>query len=266
VITSARNPAVAAALGLRARPRRERARRFLVEGPGPVGEALRAGVVETLFTGADNRPSPPRIPRSVVPHEVSAAVMRRLAGTVTPQGPVAVCRFVDVPLDAVRPSRGPVVLLVEARDPGNVGTILRTAHAAGCAGVLVSARSVDVYNEKAARASAGSLFHVPVVRDVEPAAAVASLRGRGVTVVAVAADGEEDLYGERAASLLASPVAFVFGNEARGLDAGLRAAADVAVRIPMPGGAESLNLASAAAVVLFEAARRRAAVALGRRT
>lgn len=188
-------------------------------------------------------------------HEVTPEVMRRLGATVSPQGPVAVCRFVDAPLEAIDPAHGPVVFLCEVRDPGNVGAIIRTADAAGSAGVVVSAGSVDVYNEKAVRASAGSLFHLPVTREVDPVPALGSLGARGATVVAASADGSDDLYGERMASFLGGPVVLLFGNEAHGLDRSVRDLADAAVRIPMRGAAESLNLAAAAAVILFEASR-----------
>src|SRR4029077_1684708 len=183
-----------------------------------------------------------------------------------PQGPVAVCRFVDVPLDALDPAPGPIVVLVEVRDPGNAGTILRTAHAAGCGGVILSARSVDVYNEKAARASAGALFHTPVAREVEPDDAVDSLRAAGATLVAASADGDLNLYDDRGGEAVAAPVGVLFGNEAHGLDAAVRDRSDLVVRIPMREGAESLNLAAAAAVILFEAARRRRTGAELRRT
>ncbi len=257
MITSPRNATVAAALALRARPRRERARRFLAEGPGPVAEALRAGAIESLFVVPDG-PAPPALGPGVARvYEVSSTVMRRLAATVNPQGPVAVCRFVDVPLEAIDPGRGPVVFLSEIRDPGNLGTIVRTADAAGSAGVIASARSVDVYNDKAVRASAGSLFHLPVTREAEPVVALAALGARGARVLAAAADGGEDLYGRRVGGLLEGPVVLLFGNEAHGLDPAVRELADATLRIPMRGGAESLNLAAAAAVILFEVARRR---------
>src|SRR5262249_5268126 len=135
------------------------------------------------------------------------------AGTVSPQGPVAVCRFVDVPVETIDPTGGPIALLVEVRDPGNARTILRTAHPSGCGGVVVTARSVDVYNEKAARASAGALFHVPVARETEPEDAIVSLRSRGVTLVAAAADGERALYEDAVGTALAGRVAVLFGNE-----------------------------------------------------
>jgi RNA methyltransferase, TrmH family len=258
MITSPRNGTVAAALELRKRRRRDEARRFLVEGPTTVAEADRVGAVETLFVTTGGPGSPMEAGGSTETHVVSPAVMRRLAGTVTPQGPVAVCRFVDIPMGAIDPANGPVAVLVEVRDPGNAGTILRTAHAAGCGGVVVSARSVDVYNEKAARASAGALFHVPFAREVEPGAAVASLRARAAMLLAAAADGDHGLYDDAVGASLAGPVAVLFGNEAHGLDGAVREQADVVVRIPMRDRAESLNLAAAAAVILFEAARRRA--------
>lgn len=259
MITSPRNRTVAAALELRTRKHREETRRFLVEGPATVAEAARVGAVETLFVAPDGPGSPVEPGDSIEAHVVSPAVMRRLAGTVTPQGPVAVCRFVDVSLDSLDPATGPLVVLIEIRDPGNAGTILRTAHAAGCGGVVVSSRSVDVYNEKAARASVGALFHVPIVREVEPEDAVAALRAAGASVLAASADGEHDLYDERVGAALAGPVAVLFGNEAHGLDAEMRDQSDAIVRIPLRPGAESLNLAAAAAVILFEAARRRRA-------
>jgi RNA methyltransferase, TrmH family len=263
MITSPRNRIVSDALALRTRSHRERERRFLVEGPSTVEEAVRAGAAEAIFVTPDG-PVPPRATRegsAPEEHLVAPAVMRRLAGTVTPQGPVAVCRFVDVPLEKIDPANGPIVVLVEVRDPGNAGTILRTAHAAGCGGVVVSSRSVDVYNEKAARASAGALFHVPIAREVEPEDAVAFLRDRGATLLAAAADGADDLHDDALGVLLAGPVAVLFGNEAHGLDGALREQTDRVVRIPMREGAESLNLAAAAAVILFEAARRRRAAA-----
>jgi TrmH family RNA methyltransferase len=256
VITSPRNGTVLAALELRTRRRREDARRFLVEGPATVAEAARVGAVEMLFVTPDGPGSPVEAGGSTEAHVVSPAVMRRLAGTVTPQGPVAVCRFVDVPVDSLDPATGPIVVLVEVRDPGNAGTILRTAHAAGGGGVVVSARSVDVYNEKAARSSAGALFHVPFAREVEPEDAVASLRAGGATLLAASADGERDLYDDWVGGALAGPVTVLFGNEAHGLDHAVRERADAVVRIPMREGAESLNLAAAVAVILFEAARR----------
>ena len=143
--------------------------------------------------------------------------------------------------------------LVEIRDPGNLGAVIRSADAAGAAGVVVAGPSVDPYNEKVVRASAGSLFHVPVAVAREVSAAAAALRERGCTLLAAAADGATSVYDVDARGR----VAVFFGNEARGLSPEVRALMDASMRVPMAGGAESLNLAAAAAVVLFELARRR---------
>jgi TrmH family RNA methyltransferase len=183
--------------------------------------------------------------------EVSDEVMRALTSTVTPQGLVGVATFLDADLAAVSIDAGCVALLHSVRDPGNAGTILRSADAVGADAVAFSADSVDLYNPKTVRASAGSLFHVPVVRGVDTVAAVGELRARGMRVLAMDARGDADLYELD----LTDPVAFVFGNEAWGLPDEIAVVADTTVRVPIPGRAESLNLAAAATVCLFEWAR-----------
>jgi len=146
-----------------------------------------------------------------------------------------------------------VAVLHEVRDPGNAGTIVRSADASGASGVVFTSSSVDVYNAKTVRASAGSIFHLPLVRGVETAAALGSLRERGYRTFAMDPQGSENLYGLD----LGGRVAFVFGNEARGLPQDVVRLADATVRVPQAGRAESLNLAAAATVCLFEWARRR---------
>ena len=258
LITSPRNARVARALALRTRAGRREAGRFLVEGPAAVREALGAGVVTEVFrdpgVAGDAGSVASEAARTGVPVlDVTSRVLDRLAATVSPRGPVAVCDRVDVALDGIEPARGVVCVLIEIRDPGNLGAVIRSADAAGAAGVVVSGTSVDVYNEKVVRASAGSLFHVPIARCGPVAEVAGSLRGRGCTLLAAAADGEADVYEAH----VAGPVAVFFGNEARGLAPEARALMDASVRVPMRGGAESLNLAAAAAVVLFELGRRR---------
>ena len=146
-----------------------------------------------------------------------------------------------------------MALLHEVRDPGNAGTVLRSADAVGADAVVFSSSSVDVYNAKTVRASAGSLFHLPVVRGPDTASAIDALRARGMRILAMDADGEGDLYEQD----LSDPVAFVFGNEAWGLPKEIAALADATVRVPITGRAESLNLAAAATVCLFEWERQR---------
>jgi TrmH family RNA methyltransferase len=258
MITSVRNAKVLDAAKLKKRGLREERGLFLVEGAQGVGEALRASVVETVFHVPGSTGRVPEVVEAaratgVPTDEVSEQVMAHLTSAVTPQGVVAVARFVDVPLARV-PPEGVVPFLCAVRDPGNAGTILRSADAAGAAGVVFTTGSVDVYNAKAVRASAGSLFHLPVVREVDAADAVAAFRTGGVQVLAAAADGDVSVYDTD----LTGPTVLLLGNEAWGLPSDVRDLADRSVRIPIAGAAESLNLAAAATLLLFEAARQRA--------
>jgi TrmH family RNA methyltransferase len=258
VITSTKNRTVAAAARLKKRGIREQRRRFLVEGAQAAGEALEAGALESVFHTGEGGGRVPEVVeaarRAGVPvSHVSAQVMGFLTSTVTPQGLVGEARFVDVPMAQIPSDAGVVPVLCAVRDPGNAGTILRSADAAGAAGVVFTTASVDVYNGKTVRASAGSLFHLPVAREVSPEEAVETLRGSGAQVLAAAADGEIDVHDAD----LTRPTALLLGNEAWGLASEVRSLADASVRIPIRGKAESLNLAAAAALLLFEAARGR---------
>jgi TrmH family RNA methyltransferase len=187
---------------------------------------------------------------------VDEAGMAGLSETVHPQGLVAVCSHLDVPLLSVtEASPRLAVVLAEIQDPGNAGTVLRTADAAGAAGVVFTDGSVDPYNGKCVRASAGSLFHPAVVRGSGPTAAMDAFRRAGLQVLAADGAGEADLDDLADAGALARPTVWVFGNEARGLPSELSGHADARVRIPIHGRAESLNLAAAAAVCLYASAR-----------
>jgi RNA methyltransferase, TrmH family len=253
VLTSARNPKVAAALRLKKRAMREEERAFLVEGAQAVAEALaEPGRLRSLFVTDDLDPIAGRARAEDTPVEVvSERVMERMTSTVTPQGLVGIAPFVDVDLASVD-AGGCVAVLHEIRDPGNAGTILRSADAAGAHGVVLSSGSVDVYNPKAVRASAGSVFHVPVVREIATVDALATLRSRGSSILAMDARGEESLFDAE----IPRSATFVFGTEAHGLPEEVLDRADRRVCVPQPGRAESLNLAAAATVCLFEWVRR----------
>ena len=255
MITSVRNPRVAAALKLHKRAFRERERCFLVEGAQVLGEAIGSGHgLSTLFhTGPPGDMVRRAIEGGADAIAVSEEILERLARTVTPQGFVGIAPFVDVPFEDLPEHPSCIALLHAVRDPGNAGTVLRSADAVGADAVVLTATSVDVYNEKTVRSSAGSLFHLPVVRGPETPAAIDALRSRGVRILAMDADAEADLYEQD----LADPVAFVFGNEAWGLPPEVTALADDVVRVPISGRAESLNLAAAATVCLFEWERQR---------
>ncbi len=258
-----RTPRVAAARRLTRRSARDEAGDFLAEGPQAVREAL-AGALppprELFVTAAalDRHADIVELAhRAGVPvSEVTPRAAAGLSETATPQGLVAVCRVLDVPLETALAGRPALVaLLADVRDPGNAGTVLRSADAAGADAVVLAGGSVDPYNGKAVRASAGSLFHLPVVRGADLAAALAAARAAGLTVLAADGAGEDDLDELVDRGALAAPTAWLFGNEAWGLPATVGALADRRVRIPISPRAESLNLAAAAAVCLFASAR-----------
>lgn len=179
-----------------------------------------------------------------------------LSESVTPAGVVAVCRSVDRPLGhVVVPGARLVALLADVRDPGNAGTVVRTADAAGADAVVLAGHAVDAHNAKAVRASVGSLFHLPVALAPDPAEAVAAAHAAGLQVLAADGGGEDDLDDLADDGTLAAPTAWLLGNEAWGLPAELAALADRRVRIPIHGRAESLNLSTAAALCLYASAR-----------
>lgn len=263
MLTSPRNPRIAAARKLLTSRGRAAAGAFLAEGPQAVREALAhpdRPVLELFTTPAaserhgDLRRS---AQAAAIPvHVVDERVLAVITDTVTPQGLVAVVRQVSVPLSrALAGAPRLVALLADIRDPGNAGSVLRVADAAGADAVVVTAGGVDLGNPKAVRASAGSLFHLPVVEDVTADQAVAAVRARGLQVLAADAGGELDLDAAADRGLLAQPSAWLFGNEAWGLPPAVRDLADRVVSVPIYGAAESLNLATAAAVCLYASAR-----------
>ena len=144
------------------------------------------------------------------------------------------------------------------RDPGNAGTVIRTADAAGAVGVVLAGNSVDLYNDKTVRASVGSLWHLPISVVEDPAECVRRAQAAGFVVLAADGSGETDLFEAERSGLLDERIAWLFGNEAWGLPDDLAALAEHRVAIPIFGRAESLNLSTAAAVCLYASARRRA--------
>jgi TrmH family RNA methyltransferase len=188
---------------------------------------------------------------------ITEAGLAALTETVTPQGVIAVCRHLHDPniSSALAASASLVVVLAGVADPGNAGTVLRTADAAGADAVVFPEGAVDPYNGKCVRATAGSLFHLPVIRGEPAADAVATLRAAGLTVLAADAYGAIDLDEYADAGGLAGRTAWLFGSEAHGLATELAELADARIRVPIHGRAESLNLAAAAAVCLYASAR-----------
>jgi TrmH family RNA methyltransferase len=250
-----RSARIVAARKLTRRSGRDDAGLFLAEGRQAVSEALaEPDGVREVFATEDAAATHAEL-LADIPVPVRLVTEKAAAGlseTVTPQGLVAVCALRDVPADAVvvHPPRL-IVALAELADPGNAGTVLRTADACGAGAVLFGAGSADPYGGKAVRASAGSLFHLDVVRGAGLAEVLPQLQVAGATVLAADGGGETTLDGLVDDGRLRGPVVWLFGNEARGVPDGLAALADARVRIPMRGRAESLNLAAAAAICLY---------------
>ena len=252
-----RSSRVVAARRLLRRRHRDEAGLFLAEGPPGVREALAAGSVVELFTDGRGGDLVGAATAAGVPVRLgSEAALAALTETVTPQGIVAVSRHLHIELsDMVADRPRLVAVLAGVADPGNAGTVLRTADAAGADAVVFGRGGVDPYNGKCVRASAGSLFHVDLVRDVEATAAVAALRDDGLTVLAADAHGDTDLGQLARSGGLAGRTAWIFGSEAHGLPPEVADLATARVRVPMYGRAESLNLAAAAAVCLYASAQ-----------
>ncbi len=239
---------------------------FLLEGPQAAREVLayRADTLVELFATptamekhADIRDAARDAGIEVV--LTTEAVLDAMADTVTPQGIVAVARQSPTSLREIfAASPRLVAICEEVRDPGNLGTIIRAADAAGADAVVLTGRTVDPYNPKVVRATTGSLFHLPIAVGVDLPTAIEKAHAAGVRVIAADVGGG-DFLASRA--ILAEPTAWLFGNEARGLDDDALALADLSLRLPIFGAAESLNLATAASVCLYETAfAQRAAV------
>jgi RNA methyltransferase, TrmH family len=243
---------VAAAIKLHRHIGRRRAARFLAEGPNLVEAAMRRGLVSEVFVteSASNRFG--SLLAGIPVHVVTERAAKALSDTVTPVGLVAVCSVPETDLDDVLAGTPRLVAVaVEISEPGNAGTLIRIADAMGADAVVLAGHSVDPYNGKCLRASAGSIFSIPVVTEPDAAQAVTALMDAGLQVLATTVDGEVSLDD----AALDAPTAWLFGPESHGLPGELAKAATQRVHIPMPGSAESLNVASAASICLYQSAR-----------
>ena len=232
---------------------------FVIDGPILLREALRAGVrIDEVFvtTSADEVTVAAALAVGALVHEVTPDVLARAVDTATPQGMAAIAGRVEVALEVAvqAAAAGPLALvLVDVGDPGNAGTLLRAAEAAGASAVLFCGSSVDPSNAKCVRASAGALFHVPVASGGEAVAVLEELRRQGVRTAATVVAGGQP-YDD---ADLTGPVAVVLGSEAHGLPEAVMALVDEHLTIPMVGRSESLNVAMAGSVLCFEALRQR---------
>jgi TrmH family RNA methyltransferase len=261
VLDNPRSPRVRSVAKLAKRPARQETGLFLLEGPQAVSEALqfRPDLILELYA------TPTALERytdigaaatdaGLEVEFVTEQVLESMADTVTPQGFIAVAQQFPTSIkDIFAGEPQLVVILEEVRDPGNLGTIIRAADAAGADAVVLSGRTVDLYNPKVVRSTTGSLFHLPVAVGVELPAVLERARAAGLQTLAADIKGE-DLLVARSEGVLARPTAWVFGNEARGLTDEHLELVDRAVTVPIYGRAESMNLATAASVCVFESA------------
>ncbi len=261
MLENPRSPRVRAVAKLAKRSARKDTGLYLLEGPQAVREALRyrPDTLDELYV------TPTALERHVDLREAATAaqldvhyategVIESMADTVTPQGVVAVARQAPTSVRDVF-AAGPQLIAIceQVRDPGNLGTIIRACDAAGADAVVLTGRTVDPYHPKVVRATTGSLFHLPVSVGGDLAAVAERAHGAGLQILAADVSGD-DLLAARAEGVLDRPTAWLFGNEARGLEPADIALADRSLRLPIFGLAESLNLATAASVCLYESA------------
>ena len=257
-ITAVNNAQVKLAAELKQKKHRTKTGLFLAEGLRTVEEAIEARQVESIFytpieDDRTRKALEEAAAKGVKLYCVNEAIMKKISDTETPQGIIAVCNMTHLSLEELL-SRGEMLLVLDrVQDPGNIGTMLRTADAAGVGGLVLLSGCADIYAPKTVRASMGSLFHIPVLQGLDEATFIDTAKDFGYELLVTSLEGATSLY----KADLSGRIAFVMGNEANGVTAKLLKAADKKVFIPMQGKAESLNVAMAAGVVMFEALRRR---------
>ncbi len=261
MLDNPRSPRVRAVAKLAKRTARAETGLFLLEGPQAVAEALtyRPELVVELYSTPTALERYTDIAETAIDAGVDVEfvtehVLDAMADTMTPHGFVAVCHQFPTSVKNIFAAKPKLIaILEEVRDPGNAGTIIRAADAAGADAVIFTGRSVDIYNPKVVRSSTGSIFHLPVAMAATLEDVRDRVRAAGLQLLAADVKGE-DLLSARNEGLLVSPTAWLFGNEARGLSDENLALADRAITVPMYGQAESMNLATAASVCLYESA------------
>lgn len=256
-LTGLQNPLVKAAAELKQKKYRQQRGEFLAEGLRTAEEAVAFKAAQQIFYTVTEDERTLKLLEQAASMQlkltcVSEAVMKKIADTETPQGIIAVCRMQEQPLEQLLASGKLLLVLDRVGDPGNIGTMLRTADAAGVGGIILLKGTADIYAPKTVRSSMGSLFHVPVLSGVAEQEFIDNAKKAGYQLLVTALDGADNLY----QADLKGRLAFVMGNEAGGVSASLLQQADKRVFIPMRGKAESLNVAMAAGIVMFEAMRR----------
>ncbi|MCX5725570.1 MAG: 23S rRNA (guanosine(2251)-2'-O)-methyltransferase RlmB [Candidatus Saganbacteria bacterium] len=261
-IESANNPRIKYVKSLGMAKARKKEKKFIVEGPHLVGEALncfresKKFPVDFMLYSADAPADILKTARDlgISCFSITEKVMGEISEVETPRGIIAVVSEEEFDLDDVLGGKPPlIVFCVDVQDPGNLGTIIRTADAVSASGVILSKGTVDLYNPKALRSTIGSIFHLPIVHVENIKETIMALKQSGIKIIAASLDAKKSYYDAD----LGGPVAIIFGNESKGLGRQIEVLCDGSVKIPMPGKAQSLNVGVSAAVILYEALRQR---------
>ena len=260
MITSTSNARVKRLVNLKKKKKaRDEERVFLVEGirmfrEVPTDQLEEVYVSESFYKKEKDKVEAVLQGTGIRPEELSDTVYAYASDTKTPQGVLCVVRQMEYPLEKVITGQCPMIMVLEhLQDPGNLGTILRTAEGAGVTGIVMDRECVDIYNPKTIRSTMGSIYRMPFCYVEDLKAAIGSLKEAGIGVYAAHLDGRHD-YDEED---YGRPCAFLIGNEGNGLSQETAELADIYIKIPMEGQVESLNAAIAASVLMFEAGRQR---------
>jgi TrmH family RNA methyltransferase len=239
---------------LKERKNRNKNNKYIIEGFRLVQEAFKANVdMEYLIVTKDGCEKMEQylseeIIKYIKIYEISDNLFKELTSTENPQGILAVINMNIKPMD----SNGSFYLLCDKlQDPGNLGTIIRTAHAAGVQGIILTKGTVDIYNEKTVRSTMGSIFYIPVCYDDDNLSLVKNLKSEGFKLVVTSLETDKDFFQED----LRGKVLLTVGNEGNGVSEEVFELADTKVKIPMPGNAESLNVAIATSIIMYEKVR-----------
>jgi TrmH family RNA methyltransferase len=260
-ITSLANPKIKGLLDIKRRKGTDRHSPFLIEGPHLIEMALKRGsqINDVLFSAEfSSKENGQEFLKKLSKHtknifEVSEHIIARLADTETTQGIIAVSACRSLSLEGLRPGAGALIVVIDGvQDPGNLGAIIRTSDAAAADAVILLPGTCDAFMQKTIRSTAGSIFNIPVIyADLQ--ALLQWLRLNKIKLGVTSLDTDKTIFEER----LVGPLALVFGNEAHGVSKEIINAADLLLKVPIFGHAESLNVASAAAICLYEAQRQR---------
>jgi RNA methyltransferase, TrmH family len=261
MLTSVDNPKVKYFNSLKEKKGRDRSGSFLIEGIHLVQEALEAGLIvrvlysENIMRGHEGKELIGKLISSGVPmEEASEQVMKKISDVETPQGIIASAKTTEHDLSDILNAKDPLILVAcGIQDPGNLGTMVRTADAVGAAGLIMTEGTVDPFNEKVVRATAGSIFHLKLVKFNDIIELVTSLKRRGIRVISTSADAKKPYF----EADYSGPVAVLIGNEGQGMKPEVLRISDVTASIPMVGRAESLNASVSSAIILYEALRQR---------